>query len=132
MYIRFKNIPEDEISNIRDGDLGVVAKELGVSCYHAVEDNGTYKIVVPSLCLGSLYDLIGFISDAQDNDVPIYLIEGNEVGVGNYGEPVVKDVLLVSQLKIMELADPKPKFKMDRTNPQFVKYSRLKDQLIIK
>ena len=33
MYIRFKNIPDNEISGVYDGDLGKIRNELGVCCY---------------------------------------------------------------------------------------------------
>ena len=32
-FIRFKNIPENEISGVYDGDCGKIRDELGVSCY---------------------------------------------------------------------------------------------------
>jgi len=110
MYIRFKDIPSDEISGVYDGDLGKIRDELGVSCYKAVKNEDTYQIILPSLDAGCLYDLLNFIEDARKGEFPIYLIEGNEVGIGSYGEPV----------KIVELAEPKPQFKMDITNLQFI------------
>lgn len=121
MYIRFKNIPKNEISGVYDGDLGKIRDEDGVSCYEAFKVKNIYQIILPSLSEGCLYDLLRFIEDAKNNKIPIYLIEGNGVGIGSYGEPLVKDILIIGRLKIMELNVPKPKFKMDRTNPQLIK-----------
>lgn len=123
MYIRFKKIPLDEISGVYDGDLGKIRDELGVSCYKAVKTNETYQIILPSLDDGCLYDLLHFIQDSKNGEIPIYLIDGDEVGIGTYGEPVLKNITIIKELKIVEFVDPKPKFKMDNTNPQFVELS---------
>lgn len=53
-------------------------------------------------------------------EIPLYLIEGNQVGIGNYGEPVVKDIKIIKRLNIVELSVPLPMLKMDRSNKQII------------
>jgi hypothetical protein len=120
MYIRFKEIPQNEISGVYDGDLGKIRDEIGTSCYNAIKVDNTYRILLPSLSEGCLYDLIGFIQDSLRNEIPIYLLSGHKVGLGSYGEPLIKNIVVLEELKIIDLHNPKPVFKMDRTNPQFV------------
>lgn len=120
VYIRFKDIPEDEISRIYDGDLGCVGEELGVCCYECIEENGIYRIIAPSICNGVFVDLCHFTSSLLDEYIKCYLIEGDVVGTGTYNEPVVKNVKIIKELKYKELKDPKPKFKLDKCNPQLV------------
>jgi hypothetical protein len=126
-YIRFKNIPTNEISNIYDGDLGIVGTELGTSCYEFVKDENYYKIILSSLEIGFLYDLIEFINDLLDNKIPVYLIEAEPVGLGTYGEPVVKNIKIIKKLDYIELAIPKPKYKMDKTNKQLTVTETIKN-----
>jgi len=120
-YIRFKDIPPNEISNIYDGDLGVVGYEKGVSCYEFVKTKeGYFKIVLPSVSSGPMYDLINFIEDLKNKKIPAYLIKATEVGLGTYGEPVVKNITIIREIQLIEFAQVKPKFKLDKTNPQLV------------
>jgi len=119
MYIRFKDIPNNELSGVYDGDLGKIREEIGVSCYKAIKFNNTYKIILPSLTEGCLYDLLGFIRDCRNDEIPVYLIDGQQVGDGSYGEPLLKHIRVLKKLKIIELAEPKPEYKMDKTNCQF-------------
>jgi len=119
-YIRFKDIPPNERSSVHDGDLGVVAREEGVSCYECIEHEGVFKIVVPSLCNGVLFDLSGFLYRLEKGETPCYLVEGRQVGVGNYGEPVIRNVKIIHKLKLVELAKPAPVVKMDPTNVQLI------------
>jgi len=119
LFIRFKDIPPNEVSGVYDGDCGKIRDEQGVSCYEFIIDNqGIYRIVLPSLSLGVLYDLCSFIEQLERKDIPAYLISAEKVGIGTYGEPVVKNIKVLSELSIKELAEPKPEFKMDRTNKQ--------------
>ena len=120
-YIRFKDIPDNEISNIYDGDLGVVGHEKGVSCYEFIKTKaGYFKIILPSISSGPLHDLLYFIDQLERKEIPAYVIEATEVGVGTYGEPVVKDVTIIREIQLIEFTQTKPKFKLDRTNPQLV------------
>jgi len=118
-YIRFKDIPADEQSGVYDGDLGCVAHEDGVSCYDCVKYGKMFKIVVPSLCTGVLYDLSSFIYRVEKKEIPCYIVEGRQIGIGHHGEPIIKDVKIIHKLKVMELAKP-PTVKMDPTNIQLM------------
>jgi len=121
LFIRFKDIPPNEVSGVYDGDCGKIRDEEGVSCYEFIIDNqGIYRIILPSLTSGALYDLSSFIEEFESKRIPAYLISAEKVGIGTYGEPVVKNIKVLSELSIKELADPKPKFKMDRTNKQLL------------
>ena len=117
-YVRFKGIPKDEVSSIYDGDLGVVGHELGVSCYEFVQYGGNIKIIVPSADTGAPNDLSCFLDDFKTGKIPAYIIKANQVGLGTYGEPVVKNVEILNVLELVELHDPPPKFKQDKTNLQ--------------
>lgn len=116
LFIRFKDIPEDEISGVYDGDLGKIREEIGVSCYHFIKNGENYNIILSSVSPGFLSDLSRFLYFGDN--LPIYLIEAEQVGIGSCGEPVVKNIEILEQLEVVELVDPKPKFKMDVTNPQ--------------
>jgi hypothetical protein len=116
-FIRFKDIPENEISGVYDGDCGRIRDELGTSCYEFIKRGKNYNIILSSINTGFLNDLIGFLY-YEDINIPIYLIEAKQVGIGTYGEPVVKDIVIIKQLERIELANPKPKYKMDMTNLQ--------------
>lgn len=117
-FIRFKNIPENEISSVYDGDCGKIRDELGVSCYQFIQQGENYNIIVSSISLGFINDLYWFLDSFIDGKIPAYLIEAEQVGLGSYGEPVVRNIKIIRELCYIELAHPKPKFKMDITNPQ--------------
>ena len=46
LYIRFGEIPTDEISEVHRGD-SVIREEGGVSAWRAVESNGLYYPILP-------------------------------------------------------------------------------------
>lgn len=118
LFIRFKDIPENEISGVYDGDCGKIRDEIGVSCYECIRKGKNYNIIISSTSFGFVSDLAWFINDFEEGKIPAYLIEAEQIGLGTYGEPVVKNIHTLNQLEIVELANPKPKFKMDKTNPQ--------------
>jgi len=117
-YIRFKNIPENEISGVYDGDLGKIRDEVGVCVFDCIIIDGFYKIILPSFSTCPLYDLQNFINYTKP---PIYLVTGDEVGKGTYGEPAIKNVKIISELDFKELYNPVPFFKLDPTNVQLIK-----------
>jgi hypothetical protein len=118
LFIRFKDIPPNEISGVYDGDCGKIRDEIGTSCYQFIRDGENFKIVLSSLDLGFLYDLIGFIEDFRNGNIPAYLIAADQVGLGSYGEPVVKNIKILKELTCVELEVPAPKIKTDITNTQ--------------
>lgn len=118
-YIRFKDIPKNERSGVYDGDLGMIREEAGVSVFECIEDNsGCFRIVLPSMDSGPLYDLVNFIEDFKEKKIPCYLVQGVRVGNGTYGEPVIVKVKILSKLELFDDSVPAPVFKMDRRNPQ--------------
>ena len=117
-FIRFKDLPPDEKSGVYDGDLGVIRHEAGVSCYECINHGDVYKIILPSLCSGIFFDIQNFLSQYQDGKIPVHLVKGNQVGTGTLGEPVIKNVSIISKLELVETEHPKPEFKMDRTSKQ--------------
>lgn len=119
-FIRFKNIPSNELSAVHDGDAGIDRYEIGVSCYQCINENGCYKIVLPSINSGATDDLNDFIHGVENNKFPVYLIEAEQVGMGTYGEPVVKNVKVLNQLSVTNLLNIPRKVKLDPTNFQLV------------
>lgn len=121
LFIRFKDIPPDELSAVHDGDAGIVRYETGTSCYDfTYMEDGTFRITMSSVSTGFLYDLIHMISETESGHMPCYLIRARRVGTGTYNEPVVRDIKIIGELCIRQFAEPKPQFKLDRTNPQIV------------
>lgn len=119
-YIRFKDIPENEVSGVYDGDLGRIRDEAGVCCFDFIKVDDFYKIILPSFSTGGLFDLINFIDKVKYDKIPIYLVEGTQVGLGTYGEPAINNVTILKKLSVKQFADPKPEFKLDPTNKQIV------------
>jgi hypothetical protein len=117
IYIRFNEVPENEISQVHDGDAGVVRDEVGVCVFDCINRNETYRIVLPSCSTGCLHDLLNFIDYTRPN---IYLVTGDEVGTGTYNEPCLKNVKILHKLEIVEHHSPIPLFKLDRTNRQLI------------
>lgn len=107
LYLRFKDIPENEISNIYRGDSGKIGEEIGVSCIELTEDllpiipikinkkSLTYKKNVISF----LNDLSWMLDDFFSERITAYIITGNKVGIGSDGEPLLKDIKIIQKLK---------------------------------
>lgn len=119
-FIRFKDIPLNETSGVYDGDLGKLRDEPGVCCFDCIKTGNSFRIILPSIDTGPLYDIQGFIWRVEKGEMPCYLISGVQVGFGTYGEPAVKDVEIIGKLTIVDKTTPPPEFKMDRRNPQLI------------
>lgn len=118
-YIRFGRIPNDEISRVWSGD-SIVKNEVGVSVYDCIEKQGIYKIVIPSIYDGVFEDLIHLLFNDPRK---IFLVEGDEVGLGTYGEPCLKNVVIISELIIHNFAPtPGSRFlsRFRKTNYQLI------------
>ena len=103
MYIRFGEIPVDEISGIYKGDMGRTGSEPGVCCYDFVEKNGNYFIVMPMLKSASLnYDFESFVEDLELGETKAYLIEGDLVGRATFREPCLKNVKIINELELVD------------------------------
>jgi len=73
-YFRFGAVPENGKSiNFKDG-----SEELGVSCYRITDGRAIVDSLQES---GGSFALF---------DRPIYLLAGNEIGIGGGGEPVIQ------------------------------------------
>ena len=60
-----------------------------------IKQDENYNIVLSSISTGFLHDLCWFLDDFQDGKIPAYLIEAEQVGIGSYGEPVVKNIKII-------------------------------------
>lgn len=89
VYLRFNDLPDGGRSkNFTTGEL-----EDGVSCYALRWDliSQSYKRI------GSGLDGAMIVYAIQR--APMYLISGTECGTGSDGEPVIKDVKILAELK---------------------------------
>ncbi len=83
MFIRFGDLPAGARS--RNDDTGEL--EAGVSVYRAAWDSPDHDILSVELCSwGDVMQLHAL------QERPPYLVEGDEVGVGSDGEPVLANV----------------------------------------
>lgn len=103
-YIRIGEIPQNETSSIYRGD-NIIGKENGVSVYNCVEINNKYHIVMPIPLKegqGSTYEIfIQTITQCRfkiDNPSKVYLVTGDEVGVGNDNEPTLKNIKIIKDI----------------------------------
>lgn len=102
-YIRFGEIPENEVSGIYCGGEVKVGEEKGVSVYDAVEIDGEWRVVLPNPLLKEVgFDLYNFISDTkcmvETERRPMYLVQGDEVGKGTTNEPLLRNVKIIKEL----------------------------------
>ena len=85
-YIRFGDIPENEVSGIWC-DTIKVGEEKGVSVYDAVMIEGQWRVVLPSPIKKEVgFDLYNFIGGTENGNLPMYLVEGDYVGKGTTNE----------------------------------------------
>lgn len=104
LYIRVGEIPENEISHIHNGDA-IIGEEKGVSVYDTIEIDGKYRIVMPlpfKEGQGNTYEtLIQNVTECRfkiNEPRKVYLVSGNEVGVGRDNEPVLKNVKIIKDI----------------------------------
>lgn len=99
-YIRVGHIPENERSKNHQTEC----YENGVSCFRgAIDSNGEcYPIIENHKDISTLCPLDGIFNS---NDVPVYIIDGNETGFGSDGEPLLLDIFVKKRIypKIFEL-----------------------------
>ena len=86
-YLRFGDIPTSGLSNIWLNDQ-IIGQELGVSVYDAVLMTDGWHVILPKpithKVINTLYILI-----AEKRSV--YILSGEEIGIGTDGEPLLKD-----------------------------------------
>ena len=98
IYIRFGLIPEDERS--KEFYRGEYIKTLdGVSVYNVFMDNGIPQIVLPNPCNeGSIDTIHGLLIDAIAFGKGVFIVEGNEIGIGSDGEPLIRNVKITEDV----------------------------------
>ena len=88
-YIRFGEIPEDERSSIYKHN-SLIGYESGVSVYDACKIKDLWHAVLPLKLKPDTIDTFTLFRVYSKNKV--YLVTGKEIGVGNDGEPLLKNV----------------------------------------
>jgi GNAT superfamily N-acetyltransferase len=103
-YIRFGDIPKGERSAI-GASPNIYAhlsrrsnKEKGVSVFSTVKNGRRWSIID----VGNYASLDGLLSQQR----PAYLVTGRVVGQGIDGEPVLRDVVIVQELRYSQLFVP--------------------------
>ena len=99
-YIRIGENPCDGYSSIYK--MGIkVGKEVGVSVYKAIKIDDKWHIVIPTPLKtnqgNTLEYLIKQVCRSTDSR-KIYLVTGEEVGVGSDNEPLLKNIEIVEDL----------------------------------
>lgn len=100
-FIRFGLIPENEISKIytSNGDAQQYFKdEIGVSCYHCSKIKNEYYIVLPHITDTTLGTLHGLYYNYKNRKS--YLVEGDLVGYGTDGEPLIKNTKIIKEINL--------------------------------
>ena len=94
-YIRFGDIPKDEISKVHRGDA-VIGDEKGVSVWDSAIANDVYFPILPqNPNENAVQDYFGFIWGTK----PVYLVTGDELNEkGACGEPLIVNVNIIKEL----------------------------------
>lgn len=87
-YIRFGEIPPLGYSK----NWLINKLEEGVSVYEAMERNGIYSVILPSLLGGACVSLSGVL------DRPMYEVSGDLIGIGSDGEPLLSNCEIVKEI----------------------------------
>jgi len=66
--------------------------EMGISVYEAIERNGNYMILMPSLTGSACVTLSGEL------DNPMYEVCGQIVGIGSDGEPLLSNCRIIKEI----------------------------------
>jgi len=93
-YIRFGNIPDNEISKVYRGDA-TIKEEAGVSVWDCTfADDVPYPMLPPNPSKDAVSDYFYHIF----GDRPVYLVTGDElIEKGSDGEPLLKDVTIIRE-----------------------------------
>ena len=108
-YIRFGDIPEGEKSSVWRGDE-FLGKENGVSVYPAFKHNGNIvlglSLPITKTTLYTLQHLLEY-----DNR-PCYLVIGDYIGNGADGEPLIRNVEIVEEIKDFRVKEGEARYKI--------------------
>ncbi len=94
IFVRYGPIPESGKSTNRLTE----EQEGGVSVYEAIERDGRVQIIVPSMTYGVHVTLSGFVGQ------PAYIVEGEVVGYGSDGEPLLANCRIVGGVRPEQFA----------------------------
>ena len=95
LYVRFKDIPKNGKSGIYVNDVKI-SEEDGVSCYNAIIIEDFIYIIMPHIPSITYYNLI---KEYNNGSIPLYIIDGTEIGKGVDGEPLLKDAHVIQVVK---------------------------------
>ena len=93
-YLRFGDIPTSGLSNIWLRDE-IIGQELGVSVYDAVLMIDGWHVVLPKPMTHKVINTL-YILVAEKR--PVYILSGEEIGIGVDGEPLLKDPQILSEI----------------------------------
>lgn len=100
-YIRFGEIPKDEISHVWFRGIHV-GQEIGVSVYHGIEIDGIWHVVFPNPSnpntIDDLQSYVGGEGPGRPASCAAYVVTGDQVGVGCDGEPLIKNIKIVKEI----------------------------------
>ena len=107
VYVRFGDVPECGRSwNSLDKFY-----EEGVSVYEAIHRDGVYQILLPKMdstsiiSLGMCFNAAQGLSGQIDRKNCLYLVEGNKIGIGSDGEPLLKSCKIIREIFHKEIND---------------------------
>lgn len=108
-YIRFGDIPEGEKSSVWRGDE-FLGKENGVSVYPAFKHNGNIvlglSLPITKTTLHTQQHLLEY-----DNR-PCYLVKGDYIGNGADGEPLIRNVEIVEEIKDFRVKEGEARYEV--------------------
>lgn len=102
-FVRFGELPNQDFSY--SGIDGGATR--GISCFQAARNKSRYFLSIGAI--GSAPNtLISLVSSYHQGERKIYELTGDLVGVGDDGEPLLKNAKILRQLQIIngEIADP--------------------------
>ena len=112
-YIRFGDIPKGEKSSVWRGDE-FIGKENGVSVYPAFKHNGNIvlglSLPITKTTLHTLQHLLEY-----DNR-PCYLVVGDYIGNGADGEPLIRNVEIVEEIKDFRVKEGEERYKIKNSD----------------
>lgn len=82
--------------------MGVIGQEQGVSCYEfRTTGEGYIQIILPGCNPGLAFDAHNLLSAFIGGEIPAHIIEGLQVGVGAFGEPVVSNPKILAKVSFI-------------------------------
>lgn len=102
LYVRFGEIPIDEVSLIHNNQNNIIGKEKGVSVYEAaITVKGR---IVPALPphptedATTTFTSMNFKGYRSSKITKVLLVSGDEVGKGSDGEPLIKNIHIIADI----------------------------------